>query len=132
MNTTVKTIALALGLGIAQLSQAQEPAVTIIDQGSYIAKMIPVANTNTMKVYVGNIESQKLSFMLKDVSGTVLYSRNISKNEPQAYIRLNMEELPDGVYHVELGDKDGKSVKAFKKGSDYIAAKTIGTLVALN
>lgn len=131
MNTTFKTIALALTIGIANVSQAQEVATTI-DEKAYVAKIIPIANTNTMKVYVGNIEAQKLNVTLKDQAGIILYSRTIRKNEPQAYLRINFDQLPDGVYNVEMGNNESKTVKAFRKGSDYIAAKTIGTLVALN
>jgi hypothetical protein len=132
MNTTLKTFAIALGLGIANTVQAQEPNATVIDTPGYIAKMIPIANTNTMKVYVGNLDAQKLSFAVKDQSGAILFSRNISKNEPQAYLRLSLDELPDGVYNVEMGDKNSKTVKSFRKGSDYVVAKPIGTLVAIN
>lgn len=131
MNTTFKTIALALTIGLANVSQAQEVATTI-DEKAYVAKIIPIANTNTMKVYVGNIEAQKLNVTLKDQAGIILYSRTIRKNEPQAYLRINFDQLPDGVYNVEMGNNESKTVKAFRKGSDYIAAKTIGTLVALN
>ncbi len=131
MNTTFKTIALALTIGIANVSQAQDVATTI-DEKAYVAKIIPIANTNTMKVYVGNIEAQKLNVTLKDQAGIILYSRTIRKNEPQAYLRINFDQLPDGVYNVEMGNNESKTVKAFRKGSDYIAAKTIGTLVALN
>ena len=131
MNTTLKTFAIALGLSIANSVQAQEPNATVIDTPGYIAKMIPVANTNTMKVYVGNLDAQKLSFAVKDQSGTILFSRNISKNEPQAYLRLSLDELPDGVYNVEMGDKSGKTVKSFRKGTDYVVTKPIGTLVAI-
>lgn len=132
MNTTIKTFAIALGLGIANSVQAQEPSATVIDTPGYIAKMITIPNTNTMKVYVGNIEAQKLSFCLKDQSGTTLFSRNIYKNEPQAYLRINLDELPDGVYNVEMGDKTSKTVKSFRKGSDFVVTKPIGTLVAVN
>ena len=132
MNTTLKTFAIALGLGFANQVQAQEPSATIIDTPGYIAKMITVPNTNTMKVYVGNIEKQRLTVSVKDLAGITLFSRNISKNEPQAYLRLSLDELPDGVYNVELGDKAGKTSKSFRKGSDFVVTKPIGTLVALN
>ena len=132
MNTTIKTLALALGLGFANSVQAQEPNVILVDQPGYIAKMTTIPNTNTMKIYVGNIESQKLYFSVKDVSGTILFSRNISKNEPQASLKLSLEDLPDGVYNLEISDKTSKSIKSFRKGTEYIVTKPIGTLVALN
>ena len=132
MNTTFKTFAIALGLGFANSVQAQEPSATVIDTPGYIAKMIPVANSNTMKVYVGNIEKQKLSFAVKDQAGNTLFSRNITKNEPQAYLKLSLDELPDGVYNVEMSDKTNKTVKSFRKGTEYVVTKPIGTLVAIN
>lgn len=131
MNTTIKTLAIALGLGIANQVQAQQPAVTIIDQPGYIAKMIPIENTNTMKVYVANPEAQPLHFAVKDATGAILYSRNISKKEPQAYIKLNLDELPDGVYNVVMSDKASSTSQSFRKGSEYVAARPIGNLVAI-
>ncbi|MES2797555.1 MAG: hypothetical protein V4683_16420 [Bacteroidota bacterium] len=132
MNSTFKTLAIALGLSIANSVQAQEPNVTLIDNPGYIAKVITVPNTNSMKVYVGNIENQKLSFNVKDASGALLFSRNISKNEPQAYIKLSLDELPDGIYSIEMGDKNSKTVKSFKKVAAYAVTKPIGSLVAIN
>lgn len=132
MNTTIKTLAIVLGLSIANKIQAQDPAVTLIDKPGYVAKMITIPNTNTMKVYVGNIENQRLYFSVKNSTGEILYSRNISKNEPQAYLKLNLDDLPDGVYNIEMADRNTKSVKSFRKGTEFVVTKPIGTLVALN
>lgn len=131
MNTTVKTIALALGISLANSVNAQEPGVTLINNEGYIAKMISVPNTNTMKVYVGNIQSKNLSFTIKDNSGNVLFTKYINKKEPQASLKVDLSELPDGIYNVEMSDKVSKTVKSFRKGNEYLV-KPSGTLVALN
>ncbi|MES2797556.1 MAG: hypothetical protein V4683_16425 [Bacteroidota bacterium] len=132
MNNTIKTIAIVLGLSFANLLQAQEAGVSTIDKPDYLAKIISVPNTNTMKVYIGNKVSQKLWFNLTDDFGNVLFTKLIQKNEPQAYLKLNMDELPDGVYHFELGAKIGKTVKSFRKEPSYAVTKPVGSLVAVN
>lgn len=132
MNTTIKTIALALGLGLAGTVSAQElSSETAIDHPNFLAKMITFKESNTMKVYVGNVKNESLSFVLKDDKGHTLFSRNISKKEPQAYIRLSMDELPVGIYNVELSDKTASVTKQFKKG-DLIVARPSTSLVAIN
>ncbi len=130
MNTTIKTIALALGLSFANSVMAQEPGITLIDNEGYIAKVISVPNTNTMKVYVGNIKSKNLTFSLKDNSGNVLYTKYIYKDQPQANLKVSLDELPDGIYNVEMSDKVSKTVKSFRKGNEFVM-RPIGTLVAV-
>ncbi len=133
MNTSVKSIAIALGLGIATTNvQAQESNATVIDTPGYIAKMITAPNSTQLKVLVGNLDGQKLFFTVKDANGNALYSRNIGKNEPQAYIKLKMDELPDGIYKIELADKNSANSKSFRKGTEVIVSRPSETLVAIN
>lgn len=132
MSTSIKTVVMALGLGFTTQVKAQEPNVTIIDNPGYLAKMTTTSNSNVLKVYVGNIVNQKLSLTLKDVNDNLLFSKVVDKNEPQASIRLSLNELPDGIYKVELADKNSKTVKSFKKGSEVIVTRPAETLVAIN
>jgi hypothetical protein len=132
MNTTVKSLALALGMGLATTTVKAQDAATVIDTPNYIAKMITAPNSTQLKVLVGNLEGQKLFLTLKDAKGNALYSRTIGKNEPQAYIKLNMDELPDGIYNIVMGDKKSASTKSFKKGTEVMVSRPVETLVAVN
>jgi hypothetical protein len=134
MNTTFKSVALALGLGLATTTaKAQEASFsTVIDSPAYIAKMITYPNSSQMKVMVANTEGKKLFFTVRDEKGNALYSKIISKYEPQAFIRLNMEELTNGVYKIEIGDSKTHASKTFRKGGDTVVSRPIETLVAIN
>jgi hypothetical protein len=133
MNTLVKTFAIVLGLNIANQALAQQTgSVSIIDNPNYLAKMVTETNSNTMKVYVGNIANKNLTISVKDAKGNALYTKKISKKEPQAYIRLDMAQLEDGIYDVELSDIDTKEHKSFRKGAEVIVSRPVGTLVAVN
>jgi hypothetical protein len=132
MNTKFKNVALAIVFGMATTSlQAQEANATVVETPHYIAKMITTPNSTELKVMVGNIANEKLFLTMKDANGNALYTRKIAKNEPQAYIKLNMDQLPDGVYSVEMADKNGRSTKSFRKGTEVIVSRPIETLVAL-
>ena len=132
MNTSIKTLILALGIGLTAQVKAQETNVTIVDNPGYLAKMTTSSNSNVLKVYVGNIANQKLSVTLKDVNDNLLFTKRVNRNERQASIRLRLNELPDGIYKVELSDKKSKTVKSFKKGSEVIVTRPAETLVAIN
>lgn len=43
-----------------------------------------------------------VKIQLKNTDGCVLYSYQVAKNESQSRMRLDLSELPDGVYQVEI------------------------------
>jgi endonuclease III len=132
MRTTMKTFVMAFGIGLAIQANAQEANITVIDNPGYLAKMTTTSNSNVLKVYVGNILGQKLSVKLMDSNGNSLFNQYVNKREPQASINLDLSELPDGIYNVEMSDSNSKTVKSFKKGTEVIVTRPTETLVALN
>jgi hypothetical protein len=134
MNTTVKSLAITLGLCIATTSlKAQDfVSATVIDNPSYIAKMITTSNSTDMRVLIANPEGKVLIFTLKDAQGNAIYKKTIYKNEPQAAMKLKMDDLAAGVYTVEFGDKNSHETKSFRKGSEVLATRLAETLVAIN
>ena len=132
MRTTMKTFVMAFGVGLTMQANAQEANITVIDNPGYLAKMTTTSNSNVLKVYVGNILNQKLNVRLVDANGNALFKKYVSKSEPQASIKLDLDYLPDGIYSVEMSDSNSKIVKSFKKGTEVIVTRPTETLVALN
>ncbi len=84
MNTTIKTIALALGIGFA--AQAQEISnLSEISTPDYYAKMTIQENSTKMRVLMANIKNQNVTFKLKDAKKNNLYCTVLRKNEPAVH-----------------------------------------------
>jgi hypothetical protein len=132
MNTTMKTLLIALGLGFSATAQEAADYVAILEKPGYIAKVMAVENTTEMNVYIANKMNHRLEFKLKNAAGEEIYSQIIAKNKPQARLKLNMNKLPNGYYEVEMSDKYSKSVKLFRKGVEVVAAWPVETLIAIN
>jgi hypothetical protein len=131
MNATIKTVAIALGLSFAAQAQ-QAPSVSEVEKDGYYAKMTILPNESKMRVLVANLENQNLWLQLKDAGKNVIFSRAIGKNVPQAHVILNMEELPVGIYTVELSNKTTSASKSFRKGEELVVTRPVETLVAVN
>ncbi len=132
MNT-IKTLAIALGLSLAAQVNAQDIAsVSLIDHPDYLGKITTTTNSEIVKVYVGNIKNERLAFTLKDEAGNVLFSRSITKKEPQAYLKMDLSALKDGNYQMLLGDSKTQVSKTLRKSSTALVTKPTTSLVALN
>ncbi|GAB2594106.1 T9SS type A sorting domain-containing protein [Spirosoma areae] len=104
MKTLVKSLALALSLGFATTSAT-------------FADVNPIgrpATVSTFKTGIYSTVSGKLAIALdkttggtvdirlKDASGKVLYSQHLGKKDQMTRVRLNLSDLEDGVYSLEI------------------------------
>ena len=131
MNTTIKTVAIALGISFAAQAQ-HELSVSEVAKEGYYAKMTIKPNESKMRILVANLENQNLWLKLLDDQKREVFSRSIGKKEPQAHVVLNMEELPKGIYTVEVSNKTSSASKAFRKGEELVVTRPVETLVAVN
>ena len=131
MNTTIKTVAIALGLSFAAQAQ-QSTSISEVEKEGYYAKMTIQPNESKMRILVANLEGQNLWLKLKDEANHAVFTRAIGKKQTQAHVVLNMEELPAGIYTVELSNKTSSASKSFRKGAELIVTRPAETLVAVN
>ncbi|WP_080054103.1 PPC domain-containing protein [Spirosoma aerolatum] len=106
MKTLIKSFAFALTLGIvtsaatfAETNPGSNPDKTASYQSA-------VYTTNSGKISIA-LDKQKGStadIKLKNNNGQVLYSYHLGKNENTYRSRLSVNELPDGVYQVEISN----------------------------
>ncbi len=107
MKTLIKSLALALTLGV--VTSATSFAAT--SEGN------PTGRTSTAASYKTGIYSTvagklnialdkktggSVDIRLKDVDGKVLYTQHLGKNEHGCRVSLNLNDLEDGVYNLEI------------------------------
>ena len=133
MSQKNKILAIALFSGLLSQIKAQNLNSSVIDTPFYLAKMIPASSATSMRVYVGNIAHKKLQLSIKDIEGNEIYTRYLGKKQPQAAFKVDLVNMPNGIYILELLDDDNnRSTKFFRKGNEVIAAGLTETLVAIN
>ena len=119
-------------------AKAQEipevPNPNVIATPSFFAKFNSRENAFKMRVLLTKRDGDNSVLKLKilDKDGNSLYSKYLDKNENQAKVDLNLEDLPDGIYTFEVSNKYGKSIKTYVKETEKQYVKYSKQLVALN
>ena len=107
-----------------QSAKAQEipevPNPNVIATPSFFAKFNSRENAFKMRVLLTKRDGDNSVLKLKilDKDGNSLYSKYLDKNENQAKVDLNLEDLPDGIYTFEVSNKYGKSIKTYVKETE--------------
>ncbi|WP_461127304.1 hypothetical protein [Spirosoma aerophilum] len=107
MKTLVKSLALALSLGFitsvasfAETNPGGRPAAAAVSYQTGIYTSVDgKLNIGLDKQTGGTVEIR-----LKSADGSVLFTQRVGKNESKYRTRLNLDELPDGVYKVEISN----------------------------
>ncbi|GAB3784662.1 hypothetical protein GCM10028818_44760 [Spirosoma horti] len=104
MKTLVKTFVVALSLGVlssvasfAEGKPGSRPATVAAYKAGIYTSVDGKLNIGLDKEKGGPVD-----VMLKGTDGKIYYSQHLGKNEKIYRSRLNMSELPDGVYVVEI------------------------------
>ncbi len=104
MKTLIKSLALALTLGFvtsvasfADANPGSRPSAVASYQSGIYTSVDGKLNICLDKQKGGAVDIQ-----LKSTDGKILYSQHLGKNERKYRTRLNLDELPDGVYQVEI------------------------------
>ncbi|QHV94389.1 MULTISPECIES: T9SS type A sorting domain-containing protein [Spirosoma] len=103
MKTLIKPLLLTLSLGIltsfASFSEAKpgRPATVASYKSGIYTTLAGKLSIALDKETGGTVDVR-----LKNSDGSVVYSKHLGKNESKYRTRLNLSELPDGVYQVEI------------------------------
>ncbi|MVM40624.1 T9SS type A sorting domain-containing protein [Spirosoma sp. HMF3257] len=101
MKTLIKSLALALSLGFVTSAASfaeLNPGTTAASYKSAVYTTI----TGQLSIALDKQTGGAVDVSLKDAEGKVVYSRHLGKNESKYRTRLNLSELSDGVYQVEI------------------------------
>ena len=104
MKTLIKPLFFALSLGListtASLAQTSTTPQTT-GAAAYESGIYTSAN-GKLNIALNKQTGGPVDIRLKAADGTVLYSHHLGKNERQYRTRLNLSELADGTYQVEI------------------------------
>ncbi|MFD2570578.1 hypothetical protein ACFSUS_08040 [Spirosoma soli] len=104
MKTLIKPLLFALTLGfvtsVTSFSEAnpigRSKAVATYKTGIYATR------TGKLNIALDKQTGGTVDIRLRSNNGTVLYSKHLGKNERMCRTRLNLNDLEDGVYQVEI------------------------------
>ena len=104
MKTLIKSLALALTLGIATSAASfaeTNPGGRPSTEAAY-QSAIYTTNSGKLSIALDKPTGNAVDIRFKSTNGDVLYSKHLGKRANQYRTRLNLSDLPDGVYQVEI------------------------------
>jgi len=104
MKTLINTFVLALALGTATFANPVEIKAPTrpTAPATYQVGMFSSVDGTRLNVIVDKASGGHVDIRLKEADGTVLYSQHVGKKEATLRVKLNVSELPDGDYLVEV------------------------------
>ena len=104
MKTLINTFALALALSTATFAKPVEIKAPTrpTAPATYQVGMFPSVDGTRLNVIIDKASGGHVDIRLKEADGTVLYSQHVGKKEATLRVKLNVSELPDGDYLVEV------------------------------
>lgn len=107
MKTLIKSLALAFSLAVvtSAASFANTTEANPIGRKSTVASYKTGIYTSTAGKLVIALDKEtggRVDIRLKSVDGKVLYAQHLGKNETMCRLRLNLSDLEDGVYQLEI------------------------------
>lgn len=126
MKHSFKIVVGAIILAFATNIKAQTvTSFTELDRDNFYVRMSTYTNSEKLKVFVENYGERPVIFVLLDDKGVPVYKRKLSKDKLKDNFILNLEQVADGNYTVEVTDKLSSAKKAFKKETQIVIAKPI-------
>jgi maltodextrin utilization protein YvdJ len=115
MKTLIKSLFLALSLSLVVVSMSNakpgRPAVSTFKTGIYTSV------TGKLHIALNKQSGGSVDIRLKDSTGDLLYYRHLGKNDTTLRTRLNLDNLADGDYVLEI-------TNGIEKTSQTISIKT--------
>ncbi len=135
MKTLIKSLALAFSLAVvtSAASFANTSEVNPIARPSSVASYKSAIYTTVsgkLNIALDKETGGAVDIKLKNSDGSVVYTQHLGKNESKYRTRLNLSELPDGVYQVEI--TNGVDVTTHSVTLSTQQPNTPSRIVALN
>ncbi|GAA4467430.1 hypothetical protein GCM10023189_51090 [Nibrella saemangeumensis] len=111
MKTFVKTFALALSLSALSLTSFATGGKDNTAPTAYKAAVFASASATTLNVMIEKEMGGRVEIRLKDASGRVLHTNHLQKKDGKFWSKLNMSNLADGTYRVEVTNGVETTVK---------------------
>jgi hypothetical protein len=123
MNLLSNLICTAI-LSTTPIDNAAAPKTLSFDASAYVTV------NNQIRVAVEKSTLEPVTVVLRDKDNRVMFQQFVGKKEQKYAVKLNMAELPDGKYELEVRSKDGSIRKEVNLGSKPVETPT--RLVVMN
>ncbi|WP_420150950.1 T9SS type A sorting domain-containing protein [Spirosoma sp.] len=104
MKTLIKSLAIAFSLGIVTSAATFSEAKPIVRPAAVAAYKTGIYTTvdGRLSIALDKQTGGAVDIKMTNDAGKVMYSERLGKNESKYRIKLDMSQLPDGVYQVEI------------------------------
>ena len=112
MKRLISSLVIAAAVAMSSASFAQN------NHTFGVSKETSDVNFEVKSIVEGKIDvtvmknkGESLSIKLTDTNGNTLATKALDKNDPASRVRFNMNELPNGIYHVVITEGTFKETK---------------------
>jgi hypothetical protein len=121
MKTSLLTILIFCGMTVCKNASAQ----STVETPSFIASIYPVPNTSKVRVTVSKEYGKKFSLSVIDEHQNLLCHEQMAKGATQHRFDLNLTELANGKYYINLSDGKRPVVTKVLVKEQVVLAKPI-------
>ena len=105
MKKLARFAAALLAVGaVAIVHPSAALAQSSVTAPSFTATVYPVPNTSTIRLVVNKELGKRFYFSLRDKQHNVIYFDEMTKRSTQRRFDLNLSELVNGTYYIDLSD----------------------------
>jgi hypothetical protein len=112
MKTLVTSLVIAATVALSSASFAQNKnTFSVSKEMKDVQFQVNSIMQGKIDVTVLKNKGESLSVKLTDTNGNTLAVKSLDKNDPTSRVRFNMNELPNGIYHVVVTEGAFKETK---------------------
>lgn len=106
MKTLIKSLALALSLAVVTSAAtfAQSNPASNVNYAASYKTGIYTSKTGKLHIALDKEKGSTVDIRLANTEGRVLFSRHLGKKDQTYRTQLNLSDLEDGVYQLEITD----------------------------
>ncbi|UHG92897.1 hypothetical protein [Spirosoma oryzicola] len=101
MLSFMSNLAISLFMSAATLANPTTPKALSFDASAFVTV------SNHIRVSVNKTDEVPVVVMLRNADNQVIFNQNISKKETKYAVKLNVEQLADGKYELEVKSSEG-------------------------
>lgn len=117
MNLLSNLICTAI-LSTTPVDNGNAPKALSFDASAYVTV------NSQIRVAVEKSTLEPVQILLRDASNRVMFQQYVGKKEQKYAVKLNVAELPDGKYELEVKSNEGSIRKEVNLGSAPVEAPT--------
>ncbi|WP_232541117.1 hypothetical protein [Spirosoma endbachense] len=105
MYSLMSNLAVSILMGTATLTNPTTPKALPFDASAFVTA------SNQIRVAVSKTADVPVVVLLRNSENQVLFRQSISKKEAKYAVKLNVDELADGKYELEVKSAEGSILK---------------------